>query len=83
MEAKINKSRLMKRAWYLVREKGYSLSCAMIKVWKEAKEYVAEKANEVKAAIEKAKLQTWWSTPEYKALREKSNNSYKKFAADK
>jgi len=42
----INKSRLFKRAWYLVKNQGYNLSWALKKVWSEMKEYIAEKANE-------------------------------------
>ena len=42
----INKSRLFKRAWYLVKNQGYNLSFALKKVWSEMKEYIAEKAKE-------------------------------------
>lgn len=49
METTINKSRLMSRAWYLVKNQGYSLSWAMTKVWKEMKEYIAEKLLEIES----------------------------------
>lgn len=62
----IDKSKLMKRAWYLVKNQGYSLGVAMSKVWSEMKSFIAEKIKEEKAKIENAKLQEWWSTDEYK-----------------
>jgi len=43
----INKSRLFKRAWYLVKRSGYSLSYALKTVWAEMKAYAIEKANEL------------------------------------
>ena len=79
----IDKSRLMKRAWYLVKNQGYTLGIAMSKVWKEMKEFIAEKAREAKAEIESAKLKAWWSTDEYKAIEVIENNKYKQFRADK
>lgn len=42
----INKSRLFKRAWYLVKTCGYSISNALKKVWSEMKAYAIEKTNE-------------------------------------
>lgn len=83
MKVAINKSRLMTRAWYLVKNQGYTLSFAMTKVWSEMKEYIAEKARELKGAIEYAKLQEWWATDECKALEVIENNKYKQFVADK
>ena len=62
----IDKSKLMKRAWYLVKNQGYSLGVAMSKVWSEMKSFISEKIKEEKAKIENAKLQEWWSTDEYK-----------------
>jgi hypothetical protein len=41
----INKSRLFKRAWYLVKECSYSLSYALRTVWKEMKEAIKEITN--------------------------------------
>jgi hypothetical protein len=38
MTASINKSRLMKRSWYLVKERSYSISYAMKTVWAEMKQ---------------------------------------------
>jgi len=46
----IDKSRLFKRAWYLVKEKSYSLSYALITVWKEMKEAIKEIANKLALA---------------------------------
>lgn len=83
MKTTINKSRLMKRAWYLVKNQGYTLGFAMSKVWKEMKKIIAEKAAEAKAEIESAKLQAWWSTPEYKALAVAENSKFKQFVHDK
>ena len=62
-----DKSKLMKRAWYLVKNQGYSLGFAMSKVWSEMKSFISEKIKEEKAKIENAKLQEWWSTDEYKS----------------
>jgi len=45
---KIDKSKLMKRAWYLVKKQGYSLSYAMIKVWKELKDFAKEQIEQAK-----------------------------------
>jgi len=42
---KINKSRLMKRAWYLARTKYYSLSFALSTVWSEMKEAIKSRIN--------------------------------------
>jgi len=42
----INKSRLFKRAWYLVKERGYKLSYALRTVWAEMKAYIIKQANE-------------------------------------
>ena len=83
MKATINKSRLMTRAWYLVKNQGYTLGFAMSKVWKEMKKIIAEKAAEAIAEIEHANLQAWWSTPEYKAIQAIENNKFKQFVADK
>jgi len=44
---KINKSRLMKRAWYLVKQKCFSISYALVTVWKEIKEAIKESAVEI------------------------------------
>jgi len=79
----IDKSRLMKRAWYLVKNQGFTLGFAMSKVWKEMKEFIAEKVNQAKAKIETTKLQVRWSTDEYKAIEMIENNKYKQFVADK
>lgn len=46
----INKSRLFKRAWYLVKERSYSLSYALITVWKEMKEAIKDTANKLALA---------------------------------
>jgi len=65
----INKSRLFKRAWYLVKERSYSLSYALITVWREMKEAVKEAA--LKLAYETSLLKTqtnvsvaWIASPE-------------------
>lgn len=42
----INKSKLFKRAWFLVKTKGFNLSLALKIVWAEMKEYILEKAKE-------------------------------------
>ena len=43
----INKSRVFKRAWYLVKERSYSLSYALRQVWKEMKEAIKDTANKL------------------------------------
>jgi nuclear transport factor 2 (NTF2) superfamily protein len=48
MKTTIDKSRLMKRAWYLVKNQGYTLAYSMKKVWKEMKNYIIEKAEQAK-----------------------------------
>jgi len=67
---KIDKSRLFKRVWYLVKERSYSLSFALVTVWKEMKEAI-------KKAIEKLTIQytgsTWTPSPETMAAYYNSN----------
>jgi len=71
---KINKSRLMKRAWYLVKEKYYSLSFALTTVWAEMKEAIKRKINESAPVQE---MQTSW-TPNPQSMQDYYNsNSYK------
>lgn len=43
----INKSKLFKRAWYLVKERGYKLSYALQTVWAEMKAYIIKQVNEL------------------------------------
>ncbi len=43
----INKSRLFKRAWYLVKTKYYSLSFALKAVWSELKAAINRTTNEL------------------------------------
>lgn len=83
MKTTIDKSRLMKRAWWLVKNKGYNLAYAMKKVWAEMKAYIVEKALEAAAIIEMEKLQAWWATDEYKAWKIADNGTFKQFAHDK
>ncbi len=81
---RIDKSKLMKRAWYLFKQ-GYNgtFSYCMQKVWKEMKDFIAKQAKQAAAEIEYAKLQEWWATPEYKALKAADDNREKIFAADR
>ena len=44
---KVNKSLLFKRAWYMVNQKGYSLSFALKMVWADFKETVRKAAIEL------------------------------------
>ena len=55
MTLAIDKSRLMKRAWYLVKERGYKIGYAMKTVWGEMKAYAVEKKNEL-AYLESLKM---------------------------
>jgi len=52
----INKSRLFKRAWYLVKTRCYSLSYALITVWREMKEAIKNDSN--KLALSESLLTT-------------------------
>lgn len=79
---KINKSRLMYRAWYLVKTQGYPLTYAMKKVWAEMKEWIAEKIQEAKNDIRTKELKAYWATPEYKARLQTRDNAYKPFVYD-
>ena len=51
MKTTIDKSRLMKRAWYLAKNQGYPLAYAMSKVWKEMKDYIIEKSEQAKREL--------------------------------
>lgn len=65
MTTTINKSRLMKRAWYLVKERSYSISYAMKIVWAEMKKAIKERID--KLVIDKAVQYagcTWIPSPE-------------------
>lgn len=65
MTTSINKSRLMKRAWYLVKERSYTISYAMKTVWTEMKEAIKERI--AKLVIDKTVQyvgSTWISSPE-------------------
>jgi len=48
METTIDKSRLMKRAWYLTRNQYGSFAFNLKKVWKEMKDYINEKTEQAK-----------------------------------
>lgn len=52
MNTQIDKSRLFKRAWYLVKKQFYTLSQALKKVWAEMKEYAKEKASEIAIKVD-------------------------------
>jgi hypothetical protein len=58
-----NKSRLFKRAWYLVKNRMYSMSYALKVVWREMKEYAKQKEEEAKPVIvyptTQTKLDCW------------------------
>lgn len=82
LNLKINKSRLMSRAWYLVKNQGYPLTYAMKKVWAEMKEWIAEKIQEAANDIKAKELKAYWATPEYKAYQQSQGNAYKPFVYD-
>lgn len=77
----INKSRLFKRAWYLVKQRSYSLSYALTTVWAEMKAYIIKQANEL-AYTESLRnpqssvSQAWNPSPEAMAAYY-SSNAYK------
>lgn len=50
MKTSIDKSRLFKRAWYLVKARYYSLSFALRTVWAEMKEAIKRAASELSLA---------------------------------
>lgn len=60
-----DRSRIMRRAWFLVNNQSFSFAYAMQTAWKEAKEYKAEKAAEAafKAEYEPNGQQDWVTSP--------------------
>ena len=71
---KINLSRLMKCAWYLVKEKCYSMSYAMITVWAEMKETIKSRiAQMVISENVQYTGSTWTPSPETMAAYYNSN----------
>lgn len=71
---KINRSRLFKRAWYLVKERCYSLSYALKTVWAEMKEAIKDKINKLNTMQYTGS--TW--TPSTESMQVYYNsNSYK------
>jgi hypothetical protein len=58
----IDKSRLMKRAWFLVKNQGYTMSFAMSKVWKEMKEAIKKAIDQL--TISEYTGSTWTPSPE-------------------
>jgi hypothetical protein len=73
----IDKSRLFKRAWFLVNKNSYSLSYALKLVWSELKQAVKDAAVKIENANKQIELEKWWSTDEYKALQNKNNSEFK------
>lgn len=69
----IDKSKLMKRAWYLVKNQGYSIGFAMSKVWKEMKEFISNKAEQAKRdLLPEIQVIVWNPNPE--SMQEFYNN---------
>lgn len=73
----IDKQKLMRRAWYLVKNQGYTIGFAMAKVWKEMKDFIIEKAEQDKRDL-LPEIQTISWNPNPDSMQEFYNsNEYK------